>query len=65
MPNVAGGSPLFSIVPCLRKGVEHQAADGHWENTKHWTPNPTDDVNIEISAEFVMHLANLIAYLSV
>jgi len=45
--------------------VEHQAADGHWENTKHWTPNPTDDVNIEISAEFVMHLANLIAYLSV
>ena len=45
--------------------VEHQAADGHWENTRHFTPNPTDDVNVEITAEFVMHLANIVAYLSV
>jgi hypothetical protein len=45
--------------------VEHQFADGHWENTKYWTPNPTDADNIEITAEFVMHLANLISYLSV
>jgi hypothetical protein len=45
--------------------VEHQCADGHWENTKHWMPHPTDADNIEITAEFVMHLANLISYLSV
>jgi hypothetical protein len=45
--------------------VAHQLADGHWENTKHWTPDPTDDINIEVTAEFVMHVANLISYLSV
>jgi hypothetical protein len=45
--------------------VEHQHEDGHWENTKHWTPSPTDADNIEITAEFVMHLANITAYLSV
>lgn len=52
----------------LRMGdwfVAHQHDDGHWENTKFWTPNPTLDINIEITAEFVMHLANIIAYLSV
>ena len=45
--------------------VEHQLEDGHWENTKHWTPIPTVSNNIEITAEFVMHLANIISYLSV
>jgi hypothetical protein len=45
--------------------VEHQYDDGHWENTKYWTPNPTDDINIEITAEFVLHVANIISYLSV
>ena len=45
--------------------VEHQFEDGHWENTKFWTPKPTDDINIEITAEFVLHVANIIAYLSV
>ena len=44
--------------------VSHQYADGHWENTKHWTPNPTLADKIEITAEFVMHVANIIAYLS-
>ena len=45
--------------------VDHQFEDGHWENTKHWTPNPTLADNIEITAEFVMHVANIIAYLSI
>jgi hypothetical protein len=45
--------------------VANQYEDGHWENTKHWVPEPTDADNIEITAEFVMHLANLISYLSV
>jgi len=42
----------------------NQFADGHWENTKYWTPKPTTSINVEITAEFVMHVANLIAYLS-
>jgi hypothetical protein len=42
---------------------EHQLADGHWENTRHWTPEPTEADNIEITAEFVMHLANLVSFL--
>ena len=45
--------------------IEHQFEDGHWENTKHWTPNPTEDINIEVTAEFVLHVANLISYLSI
>ena len=43
----------------------HQHDDGHWENTKFWTPNPTLADNIGITAEFVMHVAHLISYLSV
>ena len=45
--------------------LEHQAEDGHWENTKFWTPNPTLGDNIELTTEFVMHVANITAYLSV
>ena len=45
--------------------LDEQLADGHWENTPHWNPHPTRADNIEITAEFVMHLVNLIAYLSV
>jgi hypothetical protein len=45
--------------------VEHQTEDGHWENTRHWTPDPTLADNIHITAEFVMHLGHIIAYLSV
>lgn len=45
--------------------LDHQFEDGHWENTKFWTPNPTAADNIEITVEFVMHVANIIAYLSV
>jgi hypothetical protein len=45
--------------------LKHQYSDGHWENTKHWTPNPSVADNIEVTVEFVMHVANLIAYLSV
>ena len=44
--------------------VEHQRADGCWENTKFWTPNPTVADRIHITAEFVMHLAHIITYLS-
>ncbi len=42
----------------------NQFADGHWENTKHWTPEATTSINVEVTAEFVMHVANLIVYLS-
>ena len=45
--------------------VAHQYEDGHWENTKFWTPSPTVADNIGITAEFVMHVANIIDYLSV
>ena len=45
--------------------LKHQFSDGHWENTKHWVPNPSVADNIEVTVEFVMHVANLIAYLSV
>ena len=45
--------------------VEHQLDDGHWENTKYWSPDPTTADNIEITAEFVMHLGHIVAYLSV
>jgi hypothetical protein len=45
--------------------VEHQREDGYWENTKFWTPNPTVADKIEITTEFVMHVANIITYLSV
>ena len=45
--------------------VAHQLEDGHWENTKHWTPEPTDADNIMITAEFVMHVANIISFVSV
>ena len=44
--------------------VENQFDDGHWENTKFWTPNPTVTDKIEITTEFVMHLANIATYLS-
>ena len=45
--------------------LEHQLEDGHWENTKFWTPTPDLPINIELTTEFVMHVANIIAYLSV
>jgi hypothetical protein len=45
--------------------LAQQYEDGHWENTRHWVPIPDAAINIEITAEFVMHLANLISYLSV
>lgn len=44
--------------------LDNQLDDGHWENTKFWTPTPTDADNIEITAEFVMHVAHIISYLS-
>jgi hypothetical protein len=45
--------------------VDLQREDGRWENTKVFNPNPTLADNIEVTAEFVMHVANIIAYLSV
>ena len=42
-----------------------QKGDGHWENTKILNPNPTLADNIEVTAEFVMHVANIMAYLAV
>ena len=44
--------------------VEHQLPDGHWENTKFWSPQPTLGDNILITAEFVQHLCNIRAYLA-
>jgi hypothetical protein len=43
----------------------HQYDDGHWEGTKYWEPNPTTADNIHTTAEFVMHVAHIVAYLSV
>ena len=43
--------------------VEHQFADGHWENTKFWNPHPSLSDNVEITTEFVMHLAHILQFL--
>ena len=50
----------------LRMGdwfVEHQDDDGRWDNTKYWTPEPTEADGVEVTVEFVMHVANILAYL--
>ena len=39
--------------------AERQFEDGHWENTKYLTPSPTACDNIEITAEFVVHVDTL------
>ena len=44
--------------------VRLQYADGHWENTHYWNPVPTEADNIEITAEFVMHLTHIIGNMS-
>lgn len=44
--------------------VSHQYTDGHWENTHYWNPVPTNADNIEITAEFVMHLVHIISNVS-
>ena len=44
--------------------TSHQYADGHWENTHYWNPVPTEADNIEITAEFVMHLGYIISNLA-
>ncbi|MSP12178.1 MAG: hypothetical protein EXR62_04380 [Chloroflexi bacterium] len=43
----------------------NQYADGHWENTHHWNPHPTVADNIEVTAEFVMHMDTIIQSLAV
>lgn len=45
--------------------LEHQHDDGHWENTKFLVPNPTLADNMEVTAEFTMHLANIVVNLAV
>lgn len=45
--------------------VAQQADDGHWDNTPYWTPEPTDADGVEVTVEFVMHMANLLTYLGV
>lgn len=45
--------------------VDNQLDDGHWENTKFFNPDPTLADNIETTAEFVMHVANIVASISV
>lgn len=40
--------------------VAEQVDDGHWFNTPHNVPNPTVNDNIQITAEFVVHLDHII-----
>ena len=42
--------------------LKNQHSDGHWENTKYWLPNPKLSNNIEITAEFIIHLSTIIKY---
>jgi len=42
-----------------------QFEDGHWENTKHFVPEPAVADKVEITAEFVMHVANIRSNLAV
>lgn len=63
---VATGEPRYRDWT-VRMGdwfVGHQFDDGHWENTKFWVPHPDVADKIEITAEFVMHVAHIISYLS-
>ena len=43
--------------------VAGQTADGHWFNTPYHVPNPTLDANLQITAEFVVHLDHIMAAL--
>jgi hypothetical protein len=45
--------------------VREQTADGHWFNTPHNVPNPTLNDNIQITAEFVVHMDHIIGALGV
>ena len=45
--------------------VGNQHPEGYWENTRYWTPAPTTADRIHITAEFIMHMAHIITYLSV
>jgi hypothetical protein len=45
--------------------ASNQLEDGHWENTKFLVPDPTIADKIEITAEFVMHVANIRSNLAV
>jgi len=51
----------------LRMGdwfVAEQAEDGHWSNTPYLAPNPTLNDNLQITAEFVVHLDHIMGALS-
>ena len=40
--------------------VREQTADGHWFNTPFHSPNPTLNDNVQITAEFIVHMDNII-----
>ena len=63
---VATGEPRYRDWT-VRMGdwfVSHQFDSGYWENTKYWVPHPDMADRIELTAEFVMHVAHIISYLS-
>ena len=63
---VATGEPRYRDWT-VRMGdwfVSHQFDGGYWENTKYWVPHPDMADRIELTAEFVMHVAHIISYLS-
>ncbi len=43
--------------------VREQTDDGHWFNTPHHVPHPTLNDNVQITAEFVVHLDHIIGAL--
>ena len=64
------GSSLLSIVTgdqryldwTVRMGdwfTEQQTSDGHWFNTPYHVPSPTLNDNIQITAEFVVHMDHI------
>ena len=49
----------------LRIQSSGESTDDHRENIRHWTPNPTEADNNEITVESVMHMANPLCCLGV
>jgi hypothetical protein len=43
--------------------AEGQLADGRWQNSPFLTPDPSDADDVEITAEFVLHVTTILTAL--
>lgn len=52
-----GGDHLRHVLRMAEWFVESQLDDGRWQNSPFLTPDPTDGDDLEVTAEFVQHVA--------